>query len=68
MQTVTLEPADWNQLLAVLANAQGPGLTWAVINPLIMKLGEQLRTQGGNGLDPDASAPRFGGEAERNLS
>lgn len=67
MQTVTLEPADWNQLLAVLANAQGPGLTWAVINPLIMKLGEQLRLQGGNGADPDAAAQRSGSEAERNV-
>lgn len=60
MQTVTMDQTEWGQLMAVLANAQGPGITWSVVNPLLMKLGEQLRVQApgqvvrpGNGLDPD---------------
>jgi hypothetical protein len=40
MTEVRLEPQEWNQLLALLA--QGP---WNVANPLIMKIGEQLRAQ-----------------------
>ena len=44
-QTVVLERGEWNSLLAVLANAQGPGVSWAVVNPLVMKLGQQLQAQ-----------------------
>lgn len=40
MNEVRLEMQEWNQLLAVLAQAP-----WNVANPLIMKIGEQLRAQ-----------------------
>ena len=46
--TVNLEQEDWNRLLAVLA--QGP---WNVVNPLIMKIGEQLRQQSPRPNGPD---------------
>jgi hypothetical protein len=42
MNSVQLEAQEWSQLLALLA--QGP---WHVANPLIMKIGEQLRVQQG---------------------
>jgi hypothetical protein len=38
MTEVRLEPTEWSQVLQILANAP-----WAVANPLIMKIGEQLR-------------------------
>lgn len=69
-QTVTLTDTEWAQLMAVLANATGPGITWAAVNPLLMRLGEQLRAQAqgtaaglpamsqGDGLDPDPSVRR----------
>lgn len=44
-QTVTMPPADWQMLVTLLANAQGPGVSWATVNPLLQKLGEQLRVQ-----------------------
>ena len=44
-QTITMDAAEWQQMLFVLANAQGQGITWAVTNPLLMKLGEQLQKQ-----------------------
>jgi hypothetical protein len=39
-QAVHLAPQEWNQLLQILAQAP-----WNVANPLIMKIGEQLRAQ-----------------------
>jgi hypothetical protein len=44
---VELENQDWNQLLAILAQAP-----WHVANPIIMKIGEQLRQQGAPGTVP----------------
>jgi hypothetical protein len=38
--TVDLDPEEWQRVLAVLA--QGP---WATVNPLIMKIGQQLQSQ-----------------------
>ena len=38
--TVNLDQQEWNNLLAVLSQAP-----WNVANPLIMKIGEQLRMQ-----------------------
>ena len=35
---VNLEQPEWNQLLGILAQAP-----WNVANPLIMRIGEQLR-------------------------
>lgn len=56
--TVTLEVEEWQRVLGVLAQAP-----WATVNPLIMKIGDQLRAQSpapaegarrGNGVDPEA--------------
>lgn len=47
MMKVELEQPEWNQLLAVLAQAP-----WHVANPIIMKIGEQLRQQGLPGTAP----------------
>lgn len=54
---VRLDLEEWQRLLGVLA--QGP---WTTVNPLIMKIGEQLRMQEpaaptaskGNGVDVEA--------------
>jgi hypothetical protein len=40
MVEVRLEPQEWNQVLQILSQAP-----WNVANPLIMKIGEQLRAQ-----------------------
>ena len=40
MLNVQLEMQEWNGVLSLLAQAP-----WAQANPLIMKIGEQLRTQ-----------------------
>ena len=65
-QTATLEDTEWSQLMAILANAQGSGITWAMVNPLLMKLGQQLQAQQGqatqmvqrgDGLDHDSQTP-----------
>lgn len=40
MIEVRLETQEWNQLLQILSQAP-----WNVANPLIMKIGEQLRAQ-----------------------
>jgi hypothetical protein len=56
---VRLELEEWQRVLGVLATAP-----WATANPLIMKIGEQLRMQEpgpegvrprGNGLDAEAA-------------
>ena len=53
MTEIRLEPTEWNQVLQILANAP-----WAVANPLIMKIGEQLRAAS------EAVRPRGNGAAE----
>jgi hypothetical protein len=40
MPTVQLEDEEWQRLLAMLATQP-----WAHANPIIMKIGEQLRAQ-----------------------
>jgi hypothetical protein len=52
MTEIRLEPAEWNQVLQILANAP-----WAVANPLIMRIGEQLRAQA-SPESPSPSSPR----------
>jgi hypothetical protein len=56
---VRLDLEEWQRVLAVLAQAP-----WATANPLIMKIGEQLRMQEpapeglrprGNGVDAEAA-------------
>ena len=56
MQTVSLEPAEWQQLINVLANTTAA--PWVVTNPLLMKLGQQLQAQAQSGPpNPDPSSP-----------
>jgi hypothetical protein len=50
---VRLELEEWQRVLGVLAQAP-----WATANPLIMKIGEQLRMQ-----EPAAPAPAKGNGA-----
>ena len=56
-RTVHLDIEEWQRVLGVLAQAP-----WATANPLIMKIGEQLRAQEpapqparGNGVDAEVS-------------
>lgn len=49
--TVTLDAEEWNRVLAVLA--QGP---WQAVNPLILKIGEQMRQQTPKPNGPDIDA------------
>lgn len=63
MPTFELEHSECGQLMNVLANATGPNINWAVVNPLLMKIGEQLRMQqpalGDQKTDP-TSKPKQG--------
>lgn len=45
MPSVNLNDEKWGQLMFVLANAEGKGVTWAIVNPLLMEIGGQLRAQ-----------------------
>jgi hypothetical protein len=65
-RVVRLELDEWQRVLAVLAQAP-----WSTANPLIMKIGEQLRmqepmppaqTSRGNGVDAEAASQ--GGRSE----
>ena len=61
MQTIALEPGEWAQVMNVLANTTGFG--WAIVNPLLMKIGQQLQAQqagaqqDGSDLDAQRGAP-----------
>lgn len=46
-QTVVLADIEWQQLLAILCNGTGLGISWATTNPLVMKIGSQLQAQQG---------------------
>ena len=41
--TVDMTDQEWAQVMFVLANAEGKGITWGMVNPLLMKLGGQLK-------------------------
>lgn len=58
MPTLELNYIECGQLMNVLANAEGKSITWAVVNPLLMKIGEQLRVQQemGSALGAERSA------------
>lgn len=49
MQSVTLDTKEWNLVLAALS--QGP---WQQVNPVIMKIGDQLRMQTVQDQEPRA--------------
>ena len=42
MIPIQLDMEEWQRVLAVLAQAP-----WSTVNPIIMKIGEQLRAQAG---------------------
>lgn len=50
---IRLSPAEWAQVLQILASAP-----WSVANPLIMKVGDQLRAAVAPGLANPVSEPR----------
>jgi hypothetical protein len=54
-RVVRLELDEWQRVLAVLSQAP-----WATANPLIMKIGEQLRMQ----EPPEGARPRGNGPDE----
>lgn len=56
-QTVVLEKNQWQQLIAVLGMAQGPGISWQTVNPLLMAIGAQLQTQDVSALGHGAPTP-----------
>ena len=43
MISVELDNTDWQQVLAILWNASGPGISCGTTHALVMKIGEQLR-------------------------
>ena len=45
MSTIDLDDTEFGHLMFILANAEGKGITWSIVNPLLMKIGEQLRAQ-----------------------
>jgi hypothetical protein len=53
MASVQLDIEEWQRVLAVLA--QGP---WQTVNPLILKIGEQVRAQQQQPDDPNAGVRR----------
>lgn len=62
-QAVTLDKLEWQAVLTVMGNAQGPGISWTMVNPLMMKIGQQLQAQEhasshpmGDGHDSDVTA------------
>jgi len=62
MKSVILTNEEFGQLMFVLANAEGKGITWAVVNPLLMKIGEQLRQQS---IPPQPPADLLQAEREK---
>jgi hypothetical protein len=53
--TVDLSEQEWAQVMFVLANAEGKGITWAMVNPILMKIGQQL--QPGKPIAPPPPRP-----------
>jgi hypothetical protein len=58
MRKVELEPGEWGQVMQIISTAP-----WNVANPLLMKIGDQLRQQevlsANLGMRPPAPAPMF---------
>jgi hypothetical protein len=46
MSTVSLDEDEWQKVMSIIATAP-----WNVANPLLMKIGEQLRRQTVGGLN-----------------
>jgi hypothetical protein len=45
MATIELDNTEFGQLMFILANAEGKGINWSMTNPLLMKIGDQVRQQ-----------------------
>jgi hypothetical protein len=45
MASIELDSAEVGQLMFILANAEGKGINWSMVNPLLMKIGQQARQQ-----------------------
>jgi hypothetical protein len=45
MPSIDMTDQEFGQLMFILGNAEGKGITWSVVNPLLMKIGDQLRAQ-----------------------
>ena len=54
-RTIALDLEEWQRVLQILA-----GAPWSAANPLIMKIGEQLRLQ--EKSDPNARRPDGAGD------
>jgi hypothetical protein len=59
MTSVNLEDREWQQVMTMVANAP-----WHEANPLLMKIGEQLRRQA-NGGSPPVEKPEKRNEAPK---
>jgi len=46
---VVLDDLEWQSMIALLAQAQGPGISWATINPLLTKITQQLQPVSASG-------------------
>lgn len=55
--TVNLDQPEWNQVLAILSQAP-----WNVANPLLLKIGEQLRQQTPPEARPDGTGKPADGQ------
>lgn len=62
MPTVTMTMDRWQQLMGILGRAEGPGLNWTIINPLLMEIGRQLQAQQGNSQEIPATIPTHNAE------
>ena len=63
MPSIEMSDQEFGQLMFILANSEGKGITWGIVNPLMMKIGEQLRSQSNLGV-PTPSPPRMRGNKE----
>ena len=59
MPHLELESEMAAHLMYILANAEGKGITWAIVNPLLMEVGNQLRGQAMRQQAGSQSAARF---------
>ena len=49
MQTVTMSEQEWQAVMNILGTAPAP---WVTTNPLLMKIGDQLRQQANQAANP----------------
>ena len=64
---VAMQRQEWNQLLFILANAEGKGINWSTTNPLVMKIGEQLNAQSQRAAPTEQPSEGKGNGQEKRL-